>query len=116
MSGYGAGLDIKRSDYLVVDDRLSASNGQEDQVETGSENRPKMLPVRKEDIAGKLVILRFAQNAQGLITSTCDRTRASCCIIYSRVRFSARHFLTPYFILSPPRLVALALSSLRRAH
>lgn len=55
MSGYGAGLDIKRSDYLVVDDRLSAGNVKGDQAGHGSEDRPKMLPVGKEDIAGKCV-------------------------------------------------------------
>lgn len=54
LSGYGAGLDIKKSDYLAIDDRLagSAQKTSPSEVDGGVET-PKMEPVKKSDIAGE---------------------------------------------------------------
>lgn len=53
MSGFGAGLDIKRSDYLVIDDRLTSGEAAAKAVASEEEGKPKMIPVSKESIAGK---------------------------------------------------------------
>lgn len=58
LSGYGAGLDIKKSDYLAIDDRLSAGGSgsgaatKEREEEEDEEATPKMIPVKKSDISG----------------------------------------------------------------
>lgn len=62
MSGYGAALDIKKSDYLAMDDRMTGSSaaGEEVRAERAKEPvleiegdvPPKMEPVKKGDVAG----------------------------------------------------------------
>lgn len=53
LSGYGAGLDIKKSDYLAIDDRLAESGKAATPLEgEGEDSTPKMDPVKKSDIAG----------------------------------------------------------------
>lgn len=47
LSGFGAGLDIKKSEYLTVDDRQTSSVGQAKE----DVKRPQMMPVKKDDIA-----------------------------------------------------------------
>lgn len=57
LSGYGASLDIKKSDYLAIDDRLASPSQAASQLEVeGKDASPKMDPVKKSDIAGMLVI------------------------------------------------------------
>lgn len=51
LSGYGAGLDIKRVDYIAIDDRLQKANDAEGEIEVSNEEKPKMQPVKKEDIS-----------------------------------------------------------------
>ncbi|BGP32069.1 killer toxin resistant protein [Rhodotorula toruloides] len=62
MSGYGAALDIKKSDYLAIDDRVTGQssaggNGadgepsKEPVLEIEGDVPPKMEPVRKGDVA-----------------------------------------------------------------
>lgn len=46
LSGFGAELDIKKSDYLVIDDRMSA------QDEDPRDESDKLQPVAKEHIRG----------------------------------------------------------------
>ncbi|KAL8279773.1 hypothetical protein RQP46_007868 [Phenoliferia psychrophenolica] len=48
LSGYGASLDIKKSDYLAIDDRLSSGAG--GAVLKDTSERPKMVAVKKADI------------------------------------------------------------------
>lgn len=52
MSGFGAGLDIKRSDYLVIDDRLTSGEVAAKVVVSEGQGKPKMIPVSKENIVG----------------------------------------------------------------
>lgn len=62
LSGYGAALDIKKSDYLAIDDRLTAQHGEvssgkvekpdEPLLEIEGDIVPKMEPVKKSDVAG----------------------------------------------------------------
>lgn len=49
LSGYGAGLVIKRTDYLVIDDRATGGAAV---IEDVVEGRPKMMPLKQSDIAG----------------------------------------------------------------
>ncbi|GAA6009058.1 hypothetical protein JCM11491_005730 [Sporobolomyces phaffii] len=50
LSGYGAALDIKKSDYLAIDDRLSTPSASE--LPTGAERSTiKLTPVKKADIS-----------------------------------------------------------------
>ncbi|GJN89390.1 hypothetical protein Rhopal_002370-T1 [Rhodotorula paludigena] len=61
LSGYGAALDIKKSDYLAIDDRLTAQHGEassgkvekpdEPLLEIEGDIVPKMEPVKKSDVA-----------------------------------------------------------------
>ena len=64
LSGYGAMLDIKKSDYLAIDDRVTGSTAaaaagvgkaepSEPILEIEGDAPPKMEPVKKADIAGK---------------------------------------------------------------
>lgn len=54
LSGYGAGLDIKKSDYLAIDDRLASSDKAASHLEVeGKDASPKMDPVKKSDIASE---------------------------------------------------------------
>lgn len=54
LSGYGAALDIKKSEYLAIDDRASAaSTAVETKSSEQQHSRPEMLPVRKRDISSK---------------------------------------------------------------
>jgi hypothetical protein len=48
LSGFGAGLDIKKSEYLTVDDRQTSSVGQ---AKEDVKRQPQMMPVKKDDIA-----------------------------------------------------------------
>lgn len=61
LGGYGAMLDIKKSDYLAIDDRVTgstaAAGGREAEssepiLEIEGDAPPKMEPVKKADIAG----------------------------------------------------------------
>ena len=63
LSGYGAMLDIKKSDYLAIDDRVTGSTAaaaagvgkaepSEPILEIEGDAPPKMEPVKKADIAG----------------------------------------------------------------
>lgn len=51
LSGYGAGLDIKKTDYLVIDDRATGAKVIDSTVEAG---RSKIIPVKQSDMAGEL--------------------------------------------------------------
>ncbi|BGP24642.1 killer toxin resistant protein [Rhodotorula toruloides] len=62
MSGYGATLDIKRSEYLAIDDRVTspaaaggkladAGSSKEPVLEIEGDMPPKMEPVKKGDVA-----------------------------------------------------------------
>jgi hypothetical protein len=58
LSGYGAGLDIKKSDYLAIDDRLASSEKAASHLEVEDKDAsPKMDPVKKSDISGDLIPL-----------------------------------------------------------
>ncbi|KDE08402.1 hypothetical protein MVLG_01438 [Microbotryum lychnidis-dioicae p1A1 Lamole] len=54
LSGYGAGLDIKKSDYLAIDDRLTSLEGAHDSATTDesieSSEAIKMEPIKKREI------------------------------------------------------------------
>jgi hypothetical protein len=63
MSGYGAALDIKKSDYLAIDDRVTGQSTAGGKVADGEPSKepvleiegdvpPKMEPVKKGDVAG----------------------------------------------------------------
>lgn len=62
LSGYGAMLDIKKSDYLAIDDRVTGNTAaaagggktepSEPILEIEGDAPPKMEPVKKADIAG----------------------------------------------------------------
>ena len=54
LSGYGAGLDIKKTDYLVIDDRVTGTKVTDSTVEAG---RSKIVPVKQSDMSGQFVIL-----------------------------------------------------------
>lgn len=64
LSGYGAALDIKKSDYLAIDDRLVSTGGAKGVVVNQSEPvleiegdlAPKMEPVKKSDVPGEYSI------------------------------------------------------------
>lgn len=57
LTGYGAALDIKKSDYLAIDDRLNApSGGGERAMQL---DKVKLAPVQKVDIPGQSLVLRF---------------------------------------------------------
>ncbi|KAK4053247.1 killer toxin resistant protein [Microbotryomycetes sp. JL221] len=49
LSGYGGSLDIKKSDYLAIDDRNTEGQKQTDNKETRAEQN-KIEPVKKRDI------------------------------------------------------------------
>ncbi|GAA5860419.1 hypothetical protein JCM1840_000253 [Sporobolomyces johnsonii] len=62
LSGYGAALDVKKSDYLAIDDRMSAASAGEKgesvnaldgeaPLKIEGDLPPKMEPVKKSDIA-----------------------------------------------------------------
>jgi UDP-glucose:glycoprotein glucosyltransferase len=67
LTGYGAELTIKKTDYLVIDDRLTAQSNDggeaveptEPLLEIEGDIAPKMEPVKQSDIAG--LSLRTAQ-------------------------------------------------------
>ncbi|SCZ98554.1 BZ3500_MvSof-1268-A1-R1_Chr3-1g05461 [Microbotryum saponariae] len=53
LSGYGAGLDIKKSDYLAIDDRLTSGEAAHDAATDepiDSSEAIKMEPIKKKDI------------------------------------------------------------------
>ncbi|GAA5830729.1 hypothetical protein JCM11251_001055 [Rhodosporidiobolus azoricus] len=58
LSGYGAALDIKKSDYLAIDDRLPSNSGRksvpsnqtEPVLEIEGDLAPMMEPVKKSDV------------------------------------------------------------------
>ncbi|GAA5986808.1 hypothetical protein JCM11641_004798, partial [Rhodosporidiobolus odoratus] len=57
LTGYGAALDIKKSDYLAIDDRLTGvhagsalSNASEPLLEIEGDVAPKMEPVKKSEV------------------------------------------------------------------
>lgn len=55
LSAFGAGLDIKKSDYLVVDDRLSSGANR---IASSSESRAKILPIPKDSLPGPFLAIR----------------------------------------------------------
>jgi len=60
LTGYGAALDIKKSDYLAIDDRINAPAGTSSgspassNIDSNESAPPTMDPVKKADIPGKL--------------------------------------------------------------
>lgn len=53
MSGYGAGMDIKKSDYLAIDDRQILAGGGEKGTVSKEDllEKPKMVQLKKEQLA-----------------------------------------------------------------
>lgn len=61
LSGYGAGLDIKKTDYLVIDDRTTGTKVFDSSVEAG---RSKIVPVKQSDMSGESVVLIASSGAR----------------------------------------------------
>ncbi|GAA5989455.1 hypothetical protein JCM10908_000480 [Rhodotorula pacifica] len=87
LGGYGAALDIKKSDYLAIDDRVtgasapSKANGEtkasEPVLEIGGDGPAKMEPVKKADIAELSVrTAQFIHSAQDPFSAFVDLTSA----------------------------------------
>ncbi|KWU41782.1 hypothetical protein RHOSPDRAFT_22376 [Rhodotorula sp. JG-1b] len=88
LSGYGAMLDIKKSDYLAIDDRVTGSTAaaaagvgkaepSEPILEIEGDAPPKMEPVKKADIAELSVrTAQFIHAAQDPFSAFVDLTSA----------------------------------------
>lgn len=56
LSGYGAALDIKKSEYLAIDDRNSAATDMSNLPSNDSaQARSAMLPVKKQDVSSQFL-------------------------------------------------------------
>ncbi|KAK4698563.1 UDP-glucose:glycoprotein glucosyltransferase, partial [Phenoliferia sp. Uapishka_3] len=106
LSGYGAALDIKKSDYLAIDDRFS-SGGEKPKDTSG---QPRMDPVKKGDIEGssaKYFPYLRGPCSDSFFTSTELGLRATSWILEQPNPLAAFTHLTSNFPLLASRLSTL---------